>query len=124
MFRENAGGSLDQLLAAIADPTRRRILETLNAGEARITDIAAQFPISLNSVSKHIRFLERAQLVERRVAGREHILRFRPEPLQTAQQWIAAQQNFWESRLRAIDELLSAEEASAAKPANEEKQRD
>jgi DNA-binding transcriptional ArsR family regulator len=97
---------------ALADPIRRRILQRLAASEARVTDVAAEFSISLNSVSKHIRLLERARLVERNVSGREHILRFRPEPLSKAQQWIAAQQAFWAGRLQAIDDLLTAEDAA------------
>ncbi|MEZ2128007.1 MULTISPECIES: ArsR/SmtB family transcription factor [unclassified Sinorhizobium] len=105
--------NLDRTLIALADPTRRRILERVAGHEARVTDIAAEFPISLNSVSKHIRILERAKLLERRVVGREHILRFRPEPLSAAQQWITGHQNFWASRLQAIDDLLTAEDADA-----------
>lgn len=104
---------LDRTLMALADPVRRRIIERLRAGDARVTDVAAGFPISLNSVSKHIRLLERAALVARRVEGREHILSFRPEPLAGAQAWIAAQQEFWAGRLRAIDALLLAEDAAA-----------
>jgi DNA-binding transcriptional ArsR family regulator len=103
---------LDRTLVALADPVRRRILERLAEGEARVTDLAAEFPISLNSVSKHIRLLERARLVERTVSGRVHILRFRPEPLSAAQQWIASQQAYWASRLQAIHDLLNAEDAA------------
>lgn len=103
---------LDRTLMALADPIRRRILQRLATSEARVTDVANEFSISLNSVSKHIRLLERARLVERTVSGREHILRFRPEPLSQAQQWIASQQAFWGSRLQAIDDLLTAEDAA------------
>ena len=56
---------LDETLLALADPTRRAILERLSRGEARVTEVAAPFPISLNSVSKHIRILERSRLVTR-----------------------------------------------------------
>jgi DNA-binding transcriptional ArsR family regulator len=108
---------------ALADPIRRRILQRLAGSEARITDVAAEFAISLNSVSKHIRLLERARLVERKVSGREHILRFRPEPLSKAQQRIAAQQAFWASRLRAIDDLLTAEDAASELLQAKEKRR-
>src|SRR5690606_28682318 len=61
--------SLDHTLAALADPTRRAILQRLTRGEARVTELAEPFPISLNSVSKHIRMLERADLVRRRRSG-------------------------------------------------------
>lgn len=103
---------LDRTLVAIADPVRRRILEQLGAGEARVTEIARRFPISLNAVSKHLKLLERARLVDRRVAGREHFIRVRPEPLQAAQAWIATQQAFWRRRLEGIDALLTAPDAA------------
>ncbi|MBX3217084.1 MAG: winged helix-turn-helix transcriptional regulator [Labilithrix sp.] len=83
---------LDNTLVALADPTRRAILQRLRRGEARVTELAAPFAISLNSVSKHIKLLERAELVERTKRGREHLIRFRPEPLDAAQRWIEQQQ--------------------------------
>jgi len=112
MRYEGATGDLDRTLVAIADPVRRQILQRLAVSEARVTDVAAEFPISLNSISKHIRMLERAGLIERRVSWREHTLRFRPEPLAAAQQWIASQQMYWANRLQAIDDLLTAEDAA------------
>ena len=71
--------NLDHTLIALADPTRRAILRRLARGEARITDLAEPFSISFNSVSKHIKLLERAALVERRKAGREYILTVQAE---------------------------------------------
>ena len=65
---------LDGVFNALCDPTRRAILGRLTADSARVTDIAAQFPISLNSISKHIRMLERAGLVRREISGRDHLL--------------------------------------------------
>ena len=97
---------LDDTLAALADPTRRAILARLAEGEARVTELAAPFAISLNSVSKHIKLLERARLVTRRVAGREHFLSFNPEPLDAAQAWIAGQRALWAWRLARLDALL------------------
>lgn len=123
MRYEGSSADLDRTLMALADPIRRRILQRLAASEARVTDVAAEFSISLNSVSKHIRLLERARLVERKVSGREHILRFRPEPLSKAQQWIATQQTFWASRLQAIDDLLTAEDAANEPVPPKEKKR-
>ena len=123
MRYEGPSADLDRTLMALADPIRRRILRRLAASEARVTDVAAEFSISLNSVSKHIRLLERARLIKRNVSGREHILRFRPEPLSKAQQWIAAQQAFWASRLQAIDDLLTAEDAAKEIPVLKEKKR-
>ena len=98
--------SLDRTLMALADPTRRAILQRLSRGEARVTELARPFPISLNSVSKHIRVLERAKLVRRRRAGREHLLSFDPEPLDAAAAWIEAQRAFWSERLDALEREL------------------
>lgn len=106
---------LDHTLAALADPTRRSILARLSAGEARVTEIAAPFPISLNSVSKHIRVLERAELVRRRVEGRDHILSLNSEPLVRAARWMDEQAALWTWRLARLDEILE-EEADGRDP--------
>src|SRR5918994_7363281 len=97
---------LDQTLMALADPTRRAILQRLSTGEARVTDLARPFTISLNSVSKHIRMLERTDLVRRRRAGREHLLSFNPQPLDEAAVWIETQRAFWTARLDALEREL------------------
>ena len=99
--------SLDHTLIALADPTRRAILQRLSQGEARVTELAQPFAMSLNSVSKHIRMLERARLVRRRRAGREHLLSFDPQPLDEAAAWIEAQRAFWSARLDALERELS-----------------
>lgn len=104
---------LDLTLIALADPTRRAILQRLSRGEARVTELAAPFPISLNSVSKHIRILERARLVHRRRAGKEHLLSLEQRPLEEAAAWMAAQRNIWNSRLDVLEALLEAEDAAA-----------
>lgn len=100
---------IDHTLAALADPTRRAILARLAQGEARVTELAGPFAISLNSVSKHIRMLERARLVSRRVAGRDHFLSFNPEPLDAAQAWITDQKALWAWRLDRLDEVLTSQ---------------
>jgi len=105
---------LDQTLMALADPTRRAILRRLSRGEARVTELAHPFAMSLNAVSKHIRVLERAGLVRRRRAGREHLLSFNPEPLDEAAAWMAAQSAFWAARLDALEVLLRAEDGAAS----------
>jgi len=98
---------LDATLIAIADPTRRAILSRLAEGEARVTDVAKPFAISLNSVSKHIRMLERAQLVRRRIEGREHFLTLTPKPLDEAADWIAKQKTLWAWRLSELEKVLT-----------------
>jgi DNA-binding transcriptional ArsR family regulator len=91
---------------AIADPTRRAILGLLARGEVNVGSLADQFPISLNGVSKHVKVLERAGLVERSVRGREHWLRLQAEPLREAARWLAHYRAFWDSRLDALETLL------------------
>jgi DNA-binding transcriptional ArsR family regulator len=102
--------NLDQTLLALADPTRRAILQRLSQGEARVTDLAKPFHISLNAVSKHIRVLERARLVRRRRAGREHLLSFNPQPLDEAAGWIESRRAMWSRGLDALEAALLAED--------------
>ncbi|MDB5471202.1 MAG: HTH-type transcriptional regulator [Caulobacter sp.] len=103
--------SLDATLTALADPTRRAILSRLTLGEARVTELARPFALSLNAVSKHIRMLERGGLVRRRRAGREHILALDPAALDATADWIAAQKAAWSARLQKLDDLLREEDA-------------
>ena len=98
--------SLNQTYAAIAHPTRRAILVRLMQSEARVTELAEPFDISLNAVSKHLRVLERAQLVRRRIKGRDHYLSVNIEPLQEAAKWIETYQKFWEERVDALETFL------------------
>jgi DNA-binding transcriptional ArsR family regulator len=105
---------LDDTLIALADETRRKILRQLAAGEARVTEVAAPFEISLNSVSKHIRLLERAGLVRRRVAGRDHFLSLEPKPFDELTHWMQRTREFWTSRLDDLEAALRAEDAIAA----------
>jgi DNA-binding transcriptional ArsR family regulator len=114
MRRIAAQSHLDAALVALADPTRRAILRRLTKGEATVTEIAAPFALSLNAVSKHIRLLERARLVERRRSGREHFLSFNPSPLDDVAAWIEAQRAFWTARLDALDALLKVEDVARA----------
>ncbi|HEX4354888.1 MAG TPA: metalloregulator ArsR/SmtB family transcription factor [Polyangiales bacterium] len=101
--------ALDDILLALADPTRRAILRRLARGEARVTELAEPFAMSLNAVSKHIRMLERAGLVRRQRIGREHVLSFEVAPLENALAWIERQRNLWTGRLAAMDALLESE---------------
>lgn len=102
-------GTLDKTLLALADPTRRAILQRLSSGEARVTDVAKPFKMSLNAVSKHILMLERARLVQRRKVGRDHYLSYRSEPLDEAAQWMEKTRHFWASRLDTLEKLLREE---------------
>lgn len=102
---------LDNTLLALADPTRRKLLARLSRGEARVTELAAPLPLSLNAVSKHIKLLERAGLVRRRIVGRDHYLSLDPRPLDRAAQWIESQRTQWAARLRKLDEILQEEDS-------------
>src|SRR5262245_37435501 len=104
---------LDDTLIALADDTRRAILKQLASGDARVTEVAAPHDISLNSVSKHIRILERAGLVQRRVAGRDHFLALNPKPFDELSEWMLRTREFWSSRLDRLEAALRAEDAIA-----------
>src|ERR1700751_5574605 len=96
---------LDHTLSALADPTRRAILARLAAGGGRGAGPAPPVPISLNSVSKHIRILERAELVRRRREGREHLLSLNPEPLDAAARWLDEQRRLGRWRLAELEKV-------------------
>ena len=103
--------TLDRTLTALADPTRRAILQRLSSGEARVTEVARPFSMSLNAISKHILVLERAKLVKRRKVGRDHFISYRSEPMDAAAKWIDETRNFWASRLDTLERLLREEDA-------------
>src|SRR6185295_8537072 len=106
--------NLDQTLLALADPTRRAILQRLSRGEARVTELAQPFAMSLNAVSKHIRILERADLVRRRTAGREHFLSFNRQQLEEVATWIETHRAVWTARLDALEAVLKAEDKASS----------
>jgi len=81
-------------------------LGRLSGGQARVTEVAEPFDISLNSVSKHIRILERAGLVRRHVSGRDHYLSLDPKPLDELAEWLSKSRDFWTSRLDALETVL------------------
>src|SRR6202040_2330163 len=100
----------DETLLALAHPARRTIMQRLSRGEARVTELALPFAMSLNAVSKHVRVLERARLVRRRRAGREHLLSVNPQPLDEAASWLSAQRAIWTTRLDNLEAILRAED--------------
>ena len=103
---------LDTVLSAVADPTRRAILDRLLISDARVTEVASAFPISLNSTSKHIKVLERAELVQRTVRGRDHVLSLRGEGLAEAVAWMQRYREFWEQRLAALEAFVLQDDAA------------
>jgi len=94
---------LDRAFAALSDPSRREIIGLLReAGDLKVTDLAQAFSMSLNGVSKHIKVLERAGLIVRRIDGREHWLRVDWTGLQGAYEWLHFYRQFWSTRLDAL----------------------
>jgi DNA-binding transcriptional ArsR family regulator len=106
---EHRAVALDAAYGALANPARRAIVIRLLGGEKRVTDLARPFDMSLAAVSKHIRVLEDAGLVRRRIDGRTHWLALETAPLRSARDWLDAAQSFWEDRLDALDALLRAQ---------------
>ena len=98
---------LNRTFAALADPTRRRILEDLAHGDRCVTDLAKPYRMSLPAVSKHLRVLEKAGLVRRRRRGRVHELKLEARPMQKAQQWIEEYRQFWEQNLDRLGAYLN-----------------
>lgn len=98
--------SLDRTFAALADPTRRAILNRLALGEANVSELAEPFSISLPAISKHLRVLEEAGLLERRKEGRTNHCNLRAEPLGDAAEWIEEARRFWGDRLDALAQFL------------------
>lgn len=109
-------GRLDAVFAALADPTRRAIIERLSAGEARVTEVAERFPMSLNAVSKHIRVLEASGVIERHRKGRDHILSINTSSLDEIDGWIEGTRRYWEKRLNAMEDLLGELNNDRARP--------
>ena len=103
--------SLDAVFHALASEPRREMLGALASGERTVGDLATPFDISLAAVSKHLKVLEGAGLVERRVEGRTTICRLRPEPLADAREWVAFIEQFWTTRLDRLEQLLTEEDA-------------
>jgi DNA-binding transcriptional ArsR family regulator len=96
---------LTRTFAALADPTRRAILERLAEGDASVTELAAQFPMTLQAVSKHLHVLERAGLVSRGRTAQLRPSRLEPAPLEEAVRWLG-HRRFWRRSFDRLDERL------------------
>jgi DNA-binding transcriptional ArsR family regulator len=97
---------LNRTFAALADPTRRRILAHLARGDRCVTDLARPHAMSLPAVSKHLRVLEKAGLLRRRRYGRVHEMQLDAKPLKKAAQWVEEYRKFWEGSLDRLAEFL------------------
>lgn len=110
MVERETDHRLSEILKAASDPTRRAILTLLvQHGPTRVTDLAAEFDMSLNAVSKHIKVLEQAGLASRRTSWREHLIEAQMEPLAEIDRWFRDLRLIWDMRLEALETLLTKE---------------
>ncbi len=106
---------LDRVFHALADTTRRRILDQLKREPQRVTDLAQHHEMSLNAVSKHLKVLEKADLIKRRVQGRVHLCSFNGERLKDVEKWIKIYREFWEQRLDALQNYVASKSKATRK---------
>ena len=112
---------LDRVFHALAHPARRAMLRQLSRGERNLSELAAPLRMTFPAASKHVRVLENAKLVRRRVDGRQHLCRLSAEPLKDATSWTEAFRAHWEARFQALDSLLDelkSDETSGDTPAS------
>jgi DNA-binding transcriptional ArsR family regulator len=107
--------SLNRTFAALADPTRRGILEHLSHGDRCVSDLAKPYSMSLPAVSKHLRVLENAGLIRRRRRGRIHSLQLEAAPMKEIQEWVEEYRRFWEGSLDRLGEYLKELQATETK---------
>jgi DNA-binding transcriptional ArsR family regulator len=107
---------VQNLFRALGDPTRLAIVERLARGGARVTDIAAPFSMSLNAVSKHLKVLEEAGVVSRRIDGRVHEIYLKPEAFNAARLWMDRQEKFWVDRLENLRDFMTNDEPRSTRP--------
>src|SRR6267378_6203556 len=111
---ERRTASLDRVFQALADPTRRAMLRRLAKREQSIGELAAPFRMTFAAASKHVKVLERARLLRRRVEGRSHFCRLEPAPLAAANGWLRFYERFWTDQLDALEAALRDEDDEAA----------
>lgn len=103
------------IFQAIADPTRRKVLELLSEKELPISEITSHFPISRTAVTKHLHILSEAKLVSGKKVGREKIYQLQPEPLQELKQWLLFYEQFWNNKLSILKHVVENGENSELK---------
>lgn len=107
MVEYNTDELLSEVLRALSDATRRSLLTQLcQHGASRVTDLAEQYEISLNAISKHIKVLEKTELVTRRNIGRTHWIEANPARIELVQKWIRELKSIWEMRLEELNNVL------------------
>jgi DNA-binding transcriptional ArsR family regulator len=106
---------LDNVFHALADPTRRAVLERLMFGPASISELAAPFPVSLSAIGQHIQLLETSGLVRSRKSGRVRTVELAPETLQVAEEWFTTHRARWERRFDRLGALLTEPDGPSRK---------
>jgi DNA-binding transcriptional ArsR family regulator len=107
VIKQPTGDQLSVIFGALADPTRRAILERLAAGEATVGELGAPFKMSQPAISKHLKVLETAGLVSRRKQGTANLSRLEPEALHEADDWLERYRAIWEERFDRLDDVLA-----------------
>jgi DNA-binding transcriptional ArsR family regulator len=107
---------LDATFAALADPTRRAILARLAGGEASVMELAGPFAMSQPAISKHLKVLEKAGLIETGRDAQKRPRRLSPQPLAEASEWLQGYRQFWEKSYQRLDVLLEEMKAARKKP--------
>lgn len=103
--------SREAVFGALADPTRRAVLDLLRRGSLPAGRIAQAFPVSRPAVSKHLRLLRRARLVEERRKGRLRVYRLNPDPLKAVDSWLSHYRTFWQMSLTNLKDFVESEHA-------------
>ena len=101
--------SREAAFSALADPTRRAVLDLLRAGTRPAGEIARAFPVSRPAISKHLRILRRAHLVEERREGRHRLYQLNPQPLKAVDTWLEQYRSFWSANLASLKSFVEAE---------------
>ena len=103
---------LTDVLGAVSHPTRRAIIKRLAGGPARFLDIARPFDVALNAITKHLKLLERAGLIEREKRGREVFISLRPEKLRLVADWVHEYERFWNEKLDEFESYFKQQQRS------------
>lgn len=112
MRSKNATAPLDHIFYALSDPTRREILSVLSKGEAQMSELADRFDLSLPAVSKHLKVLERGNLIQRKAHetdGRASVLTLKAEPLNKATDWLEKHRQYWNHQFEALEKFLESQ---------------
>lgn len=98
---------LDLIFHALSDQTRRSLLQKVRSKPMRVTDLAQDYDVSLNAISKHLRVLEKAKLIKRNIEGRVNFCESNPKELMKAEEWLETYQKFWSDKLNRLEKFVN-----------------